>query len=295
MLADKMSDKFNWNSGPWMVEYKYDGMRILAKVDTNGVTYYSRNGMEQENFEGLFDEDLYDIAQQFVNKRAVEDGGSFPIWFDGEVMASTYQKTMEANSSKGEKKELIFVTFDMLTHIEWASQTTKRNQKERRVDLEKAYDSSIETPKKVFTSNLIITDKPEEVQKFYDGLVEQGAEGVIIKDMKAPYHWKRNRAWTKYKPRYTADLEIVGFFEGKGKYEDSLGGFRLKGELEDGTLVECECGSGFNDSQRNDYWLNRDVLLNEIAEVMYQEVTANKKGDTASLRFPIFKHFRKDK
>ena len=142
MLADKMSDKFNWNSGPWMVEYKYDGMRILAKVDTNGVTYYSRNGMEQENFEGLFDEDLYDIAQQFVNKRAVEDGGSFPIWFDGEVMASTYQKTMEANSSKGEKKELIFVTFDMLTHIEWASQTTKRNQKERRVDLEKAYDSS---------------------------------------------------------------------------------------------------------------------------------------------------------
>lgn len=53
-------------------------------------------------------------------------------------------------------------------------------------------------------------------------------------------------------------------------------------------------GSGFSDTQRQDFWTNRDKLLHQLVEVRGDAVTQNQDG-TYSLRFPRFKTFRSDK
>jgi DNA ligase-1 len=74
-----------------------------------------------------------------------------------------------------------------------------------------------------------------------------------------------------------------------------LGGFQLEGELEDGTFVRCDCGSGFNDEDRKEFWENQDKYLGKTIEVEYQEVTKAENADTHSLRFPVYKMVRTDK
>ena len=285
MLADKMDDRFKWDEGPWQVDYKYDGMRIFAVVEFSGVTYLSRKGIEQEHLSGVFDKALQrmwrTLGQDFVA--------------DGEVTGKDFQSTMQAKKSGSDRSGLIYNVFDLVTKDEWDAQKCDRAQSERSQTLQEIYDSSEVMKSNVRLPMFKLCQRRDEVEEFYQGLIENGAEGVIIKDLAAPYYFKRNRAWTKYKPVWTADLEIVGYFNGKGKYKHVLGGFSLVGTLEDATEVVANCGSGFSDTQRNEYWDKRDELVGLTVEVEYQEVTQNRKGGPPSLRFPVFKHFREDK
>ena len=50
-------------------------------------------------------------------------------------------------------------------------------------------------------------------------------------------------------------------------------------------------GSGFSDKQRDDFWQQRDKIVNQLVEVRGDAVTQNQDG-SYSLRFPRFKTFR---
>lgn len=288
MLADKMDKRFDWNSGPWLVEYKYDGMRIIAQVTDDNVTYYSRSGIKQDKFQGLFDETLYELRCNYKGN----------IYIDGEVLASTFQATMQSRKENADKSSLVFRVFDLLTEKEWLAETTTRNQLDRNKELSNMM-------KKVISTNVLLTESricttKQELNNFYHKLVDEGAEGVIIKSLSQPYYWKRHRAWVKYKPIYTADLKIIGRYPGeKGtKFENTLGGFMLEGYLEDGLFVKANCGggAGFSDEERTRFWnMDLDELLLKTAEVEYQEVSKSQDSEEYSLRFITFKQIREDK
>jgi len=298
MLADKMDKRFNWDAGPWLVEYKYDGMRIIARVEKDTVTYFSRSGIEQPKFVGVFDDELLELRAL-----ASED-----LYFDGEVMAPTFQETMNARASDGDTSNLVYKIFDMLYATEWVTQTcgvgnlSRRNRIQDLYELRYVRDGRTGPDplrnykgRKVQLSEGLVLHTKTTVETFYSGLVAQGAEGVIIKNPTAPYKWKRDRAWIKYKPIYTADLKLLGMYEGTGKYKGSLGGFQLEGKIEDGTKVRADCGSGFNDDQRKEFWANQKAYLGKTIEVEYQEVSKAQKKEIPSLRFPVFKTVRVDK
>jgi len=288
MLADKMDQRFKWDSGPWLVEYKYDGMRILARVTKDGVELFSRAGLTQPKFEGLFEEYLLKLREV--------SGEDF--YLDGEVYADTFNATMESRKGGADRSGLKFRAWDYVSLKEWDAQKSTRIQLSRRATLDllmSTADDQISGDHNVVISEGIICETREELDSYYEGLVADGAEGVIIKDLNAVYHFKRNRAWTKYKPVYTADLELLSMYEGSNKYKRMLGGFTLRGYLEDGTLVEADCGSGFIDEQRREFWDNQDNYIGLTVEVEYQEVSKSSSKSTHSLRFPVFKHFREDK
>lgn len=285
MLADKMDHRFKWDEGPWRVEYKYDGMRIFALVSDDGVTYLSRKGIEQPHLNGVFDDALQDIQPP------ASKGG----WvFDGEVTGKDFQSTMKAKKSGRDTSGLIFNVFDFLYRVDWDAQKCPMPQTDRSDMLKFCFSYTDLSNTNIRLPISKICHTREEVEKFYKGLLDAGAEGVIIKHLGAPYEFKRSRAWVKYKPVWTADLEVISIYEGEGKHKGRLGGFELKGKLEDETLVVVNCGSGFTDEMREEFW-NDGVHEGAIVEVEYQEVTQDQHGGTHSLRFPIFKKFRKDK
>jgi DNA ligase-1 len=120
--------------------------------------------------------------------------------------------------------------------------------------------------------------------------VEGGYEGVMIKDVNAPYECKRTHAWLKAKPFIEVTLEVVDVEEGTGRNEGRLGAVVCTG-VDDGKDIRVNVGSGFTDDNRSVFWSSRDALVGQLVEVRADAVTQNQDG-TYSLRFPRFKTFR---
>jgi DNA ligase-1 len=128
------------------------------------------------------------------------------------------------------------------------------------------------------------------MRRFAEASVEQGYEGIMIKDIDAPYECKRSSAWMKWKPTITVDLNIVGFEEGTGRNVGRLGAIICEGVDNDRT-IRVNVGSGLSDSNRDEYWTARNELLDRVVEVEADAVTQNQDG-SYSLRFPRFVRFR---
>lgn len=120
--------------------------------------------------------------------------------------------------------------------------------------------------------------------------IESGFEGIMIKDVDAIYECKRSVSWLKQKPFIEVSLEVSDVEEGTGKNVGRLGALVCSG-VDDGKTIIVNCGSGFSDDNRIEFWSNRDNLHRQIVEVRADAVTQNQDG-TYSLRFPRFLRFR---
>jgi len=121
-------------------------------------------------------------------------------------------------------------------------------------------------------------------------MVEEGYEGIMIKDPDAKYECKRSTSWLKQKPFIEVSLEVKHVEEGTGRNISKLGAFVCEG-VDDGKQIAVNVGSGFTDSDRDDFWNSRDSIIGQIVEVRADAVTQNQDG-TYSLRFPRFLRFR---
>jgi DNA ligase-1 len=129
-----------------------------------------------------------------------------------------------------------------------------------------------------------------KLENFARASVQEGYEGIMIKDVGAPYECKRSSFWMKWKPTITVDLNITGFEEGTGRNQGRLGAIICEGE-DNGRRITVNVGSGLSDSDRDEYWSARRSLLGRVIEVQADAVTQNQDG-SYSLRFPRFVRFR---
>jgi DNA ligase-1 len=135
------------------------------------------------------------------------------------------------------------------------------------------------------------TEHGQKVFSMYNkSAVENGYEGIMIKDLDAPYECKRSTAWLKLKPFIEVSLEVIEIEEGTGRNVGRLGAFVCAGD-DDGKRIKVNVGSGFSDANRDSFWASRDQCIGNIVEVRADAVTQNQDG-SYSLRFPRFLRFR---
>jgi DNA ligase-1 len=131
-----------------------------------------------------------------------------------------------------------------------------------------------------------------EYKDYNKEMVAAGFEGIMIKDPDAKYECKRSTSWLKQKPFIEVSLAIVAVEEGTGRNEGKLGALVCEG-VDDGKTIRVNVGSGFSDSQRNEFWQGKDTLAGQVVEIRADATTRSQDSeDVYSLRFPRFLRFR---
>ena len=269
-------------AGECYVEYKYDGVRVIAIVQNGSATLHSRNGKLLENFPHI---------EESLSKPEFEG-----LVFDGEVMSDDFQSLMKQVHRKegAQTQDAYLALFDMITLDEFNAGGTDLDARERRTRLttiRPLFDDNI----KLVDVTLVNFDTAEgqaEFNKLNKTALDEGYEGLMIKPIAEGYKCKRSHAWLKIKPFIEVTLKVVDLEEGTGKNEGLLGALVVEGE-DDGKFFHLNVGSGLTDENREQIWANQDAVIGQLVEIRADAATQSQDADDVwSLRFPRFKTFR---
>lgn len=280
MLAHKYEQK-RIKDWPVAVEPKLDGVRVLAFVIGESVTFYSRSGKEFTAFNHLKKHILDMMATNRINERGFGD-----VVLDGEVVSGSFNNTVSVARRKNvQATDAEFHIFDYFPFRLWEEgvKVNEISYSDRRKQLIDALESGNREFLKVLPSYL--ANSHEEIVDICASAWKRNLEGVIVKPRDGIYERKRSHNWLKIKAEESVDVPIIDMEPGTGKFEGKLGALVV-----DYNGVKVNVGSGLSDVQRQEFWEEGEKLFGRLIEVEFHEVTPD-----GSLRHPRFKRFRDDK
>lgn len=291
MLAHDSANHEKKMTGKKQIEVKLDGVRVLAVVhDAHGdkIEMFSRNGKQFHNFEHIVEE------LRTVLKKSP---APYPLVLDGEVMSASFQDLMKQVHRKDNvsANDAVLHLFDVIPLDSFREGVYNKAQSVRSSMTKFWVEENVAFLPHVQCLEWETVDlsTPEGEKRFVElnkRAVDGGYEGVMIKDVDAPYECKRSHAWLKSKPFIEVTLEVTAVEEGTGRNQGKLGALVCAGQ-DDGKDIRVNVGSGFTDAQRSSFWASRNDLIGQLVEVRADAVTQNQDG-SYSLRFPRFKTFR---
>jgi DNA ligase-1 len=286
MLAHDGANHEKKVAGKKLLEPKLDGVRVLTIVDTEArtVTQYSRNGKVLENFSHITDgllAHIDDFERSFV--------------LDGEIISTSFQALMKQVHRKDNVKadDAVLMLFDILPLSEFKKGKSVLGQRRRSKYLQnfKATFDKVGNIGIIPQTEVNLAEYVGELlfKEFNKEAIENGYEGIMIKDPDAVYECKRSVSWLKQKPFIEVSLTIVGIEPGTGKNEGKMGAAICEGK-EDGKFIRVNVGSGWTDDQRAEI---DDSVIGQVLEVRADAITQSQDSeDVYSLRFPRALRFR---
>jgi hypothetical protein len=281
MLVSSLNEKTKIKF-PCVVQTKMDGMRFNAHVVNGTAAFYSRAGKELA-FEGLpIEGDFQKLPD------GVYDGELLVTNCDRKTGNGILTKFQKGTGTPAAGRDIHAKVWDVIPLADFA----KGSCSDGYIQRFRILGGSLKAPRPdtitIVRTWLEVADM-EEAQTIYKVQLARGEEGVIIKDPKGPWEAKRVKHQVKMKAELEADLVVVGYTEGTGKYAGKIGSLLV--ETEDGE-VKTSVGTGLNDEERSMPFSN---FSKRIVAVKYNALIEDKKTGQKSLFLPVFVEIRDDK
>ena len=274
MLAQKakdIPDAFRQLGTPMAVEYKYDGFRLLIHKINDKVILFTRS---LENVTKQFPE-VEKYIKEFVK------GNSFildseAVGYDRKTKKYTdFQAISQRIRRKYNIKELqeklpIEVNIFDILYYNGKSQLDipfrKRAELIRKIIKDHPY--------KLIASKSIITSDQKEIEEFYAEALKNNQEGVMLKNLNAPYKpGRRVGHMLKIKPEDNdLDLVITGAEWGKGKRSGWLSSFILSCKKGNEYLEIGKVGTGIAEKETED----NKITFQQLTELLTPLITSEK-------------------
>jgi bifunctional non-homologous end joining protein LigD len=279
----------------YIYEIKFDGYRMLARVEGKDIRLITRNGNDWT--------DKLGALRQEIRRMKLPDG-----WYDGEIVVHDENGKPNFNLLQlafdgSNTAKIVYFVFD-------APYYKGYDLRDVRLDLRRPLLQAVleERPSEIVRFSAEFGTDPAQL---VDAACRIGLEGVIGKRRDSRYVTRRSPEWIKLKCGLRQEFVIGGYTDPHGS-RTGIGSLLLGYHDEDGVLRYAgNCGSGFNGASlrhmrdvleqietdknpfppravpgRTNHWV-KPVL---VAEVSFSEWTA-----TDSVRHPVFQGLRKDK
>ncbi|MEM3400090.1 MAG: ATP-dependent DNA ligase [Candidatus Micrarchaeia archaeon] len=249
--------------GECAVEAKYDGFRCQVHKKGDVVEIFSR---KLERTTSMFPE-IVESARELKVESAIFEGEALAV---NETTGEFYpfQMTIQRKRKYGveemaEEYPLKLFVFEIL-YLNGRDLTNEPYARRRKMIEENMHAGIIEP------ADMKIASSAKELEEYFESYIERGLEGIVAKDLNAPYvAGARKFAWIKLKRSYqgeladTVDVVIVGYYLGKGKRAQfGFGG--LLGAVydeEDGRFkTVAKIGSGFTEEQMVEFRRELDKI-----------------------------------
>lgn len=280
----------------WLHELKFDGYRMLCRIDGDKVRFLSRN---EKDWTRKFP-NLTLAVKTLPVSNAIIDGEVVIFESDGRP---SFQKLQHAIGS-GASARFSFVAFDLI-YID-GNDLTRLPLEDRKAALQTLFKAIPPTGPLRYSDHVVGNG-----ELFYNHACKTGVEGIVSKLRSSRYESARNRNWLKVKCNKRQEFVVVGYTPSTS----GLPGFGslILGVYEGKTLVYAgRVGTGFTIKQRVDlkreldrharassplstipkepglraaHWTDPEM----VAEVSFIEWTAD-----GAIRHPSFQGLRED-
>ncbi len=267
---------------------------LLASAKLDGVRAVVRDGV------------VYSRSNKPIPNRYVQEQFAYLKNFDGELIVgeptskTCYRDTVSHVMSQDKKNyDLRFYVFDHIGEPTWKYMT-----RYAKLDGINSFNGhqAISRLEQTLVADQVELDMLEE------DMLQDGYEGLILRDPHAPYKMGRSTVKEGYllklKRFVDAEAVVIGFEErmhngneatvnelGRSKRSSHAAGKTGRGDL--GALVvshegvEFNIGTGFDDVERQRIWNNRDSFQGQLAKFKYFPV-----GVKTAPRHPVFLGWR---
>ncbi len=234
-------DPINW----WMSE-KLDGYRALW----DGKEFYSRNGK-------VFESPVF--FKELLPKNVMLDG---ELWLGrGRFEEMGFVRNKYADAKRWKESGLKYMVYDIPSY--------DKPFEERMVALQAVVETSCEElpdcPLKYVNQTQV--KSLADVKKFYDNIVKNGGEGIMLRQPASKYVWTRSGTLLKVKPAIDAECTVVGYKEGTGKNKFLLGSFHC--EMNGKKFY---VGTGISDELRREKY-RKTHPIGSLITIQYTEMT----------------------
>ena len=306
MLADRAADlkeamdKFEKVA----IETKYDGFRIQGHKDGNNIRIFSRR---MDDVTRQFPDMVAMIKEGVKCKQCIIEGEALAIKSGRPQPFQMLSRRIQRKHDIEKMVKEIPVQVNLFDLLYFDGESYINEPFSRRWnDLKKIISES----KSFKIAEHLETKNFAEADKFYKKSLAAGQEGVIVKNMDAPYQpGKRVGYWIKIKEILDPlDLVVVGAEWGEGRkakwFSSVILAARDKGKL----VSTGRMASGFTEEQLAELTKTlKPLIISEegkvvavkpqvVLEIGYEEIQKSPKYESGyALRFPRLLNFRSDK
>lgn len=222
-------------SGDWEYEIKFDGYRLLARVEDGKVRLLTRDGNDW-------------IAKLPAQAAAIASLGLDSAWLDGEIVVldrhgtPSFQLLQNAFDAR-RTGQILYFLFDLpyLNGHDLRELPLRERRELLRQLLDHAHNANTKTTE-VLRFSAPLRQAPH---KLLDSACGMSMEGLIGKRADSPYTGRRSDAWIKLKCRLRQEFVIAGYTEPQGSRK--FFGALLLGVHDNGRLRYAgRVGTGFD-------------------------------------------------